>query len=285
MENNKNFYDAVCAGLEEAIPGAKCTTREIQKGGAVLTGVMISTPEYEEKHLIPTVYPDLSMSVSDNVAGIIRSLEKDKNNMKNFSRDDFITDFMNWETAQKKISFELRPRTENTEQVCRSFLNLEMIARYHVSDTASIVITNQHLKNWNISPAELFSLEPEPDCRIYDLMQMIDAIYTKSECETVCLLDADISTGLFVATNSTKNGGALAGFNKTMLEAICKDHDIYIIPSSRHECILAPADMAPAADMLKLVKSVNGEVVAPEDLLADNVYLYDHKTKQITIAA
>lgn len=283
--NKEIFTNTLIKELERVIPGAECTAREMQKGGALITGIVISTPEAKETGLIPTVYPDFNKPVSWNVKSILNTLEDDRDNMQDFSRDDILADFMNWETAQKKISFELRPRTENTEQVCRSFLNLEMIARYHIDDTKSIVIESQHLENWNISPAELFSLEPEPDCRIYDMMQMIDAIYKKSKCETVCLLDADISKGLFVATNSSKNGGALAGFNKTMLEAICKGHDIYIIPSSRHECILAPADMAPAADMLELVKTVNGEVVAPEDLLADNVYLYDHKTKQITIAA
>ena len=282
----KDFFIAtLMRELERVIPGAVCTAREMQKGGALITGIMVSTPEAKEAGLIPTVYPDFDKPISWNVKSILKALENGRDDMQDFSKDDVLADFMKWETAQKKITFELRPRTENTEQVSRSFLNLEMIARYNIDDSRSIVITTQHLENWNISPAELFSLEPEPDCRIYDLMQMLNAIYSGSECETVCLLDADISTGLFVATTRTKNGGALAGFNKTMLEAICKGHDIYIIPSSRHECILAPANMAPAANMLEIVKSVNGEIVAPEDLLADNVYLYDHTTKQITIAA
>lgn len=145
--NKEIFTNTLIKELERAIPGAECTAQEMQKGGALMTGIIISTPEAKEAGLIPIAYPDFNKPVSWNVKSILNALKDDRENMWDFSKDDIWADFMNWETAQKKFSFELRPRTENTEQVSRSFLNLEMIARYHVSDTASIVITNQHLEN------------------------------------------------------------------------------------------------------------------------------------------
>ena len=78
---------------------------------------------------------------------------------------------------------------------------------------------------------------------------------------------------------SSKNGlfGASAMIDDNILAAIAHklDSNIYILPSSIHECIIVKADLPIDKDELKnLVRTVNETTVLQKDYLSDSVFLY-----------
>lgn len=61
--------------------------------------------------------------------------------------------------------------------------------------------------------------------------------------------------------------------------------DIYVIPSSLHEVLVLPYDGGESLDLLReSVYSINREVVAKENRLSDNVYLYRKLTGCLEVA-
>jgi hypothetical protein len=61
-----------------------------------------------------------------------------------------------------------------------------------------------------------------------------------------------------------------------------------LLPSSIHEMLLMPCESKPSKEEIrkleKTVRTVNKEQVAREELLSDNVYLYDREQDKIKIA-
>lgn len=60
--------------------------------------------------------------------------------------------------------------------------------------------------------------------------------------------------------------------------------DLIVLPSSTHEMILLPNNGEDLRKIQATVKTVNADICASEDILSDNVYLFDSKTKSISLA-
>ena len=90
---------------------------------------------------------------------------------------------------------------------------------------------------------------------------------------------------MLILSNNARNFGASAIVYPGALETIANvfESDFYIIPSSVHEVILLP-DVANCngQELLQLVKCVNSTEVLPEEKLADSVYYYDFKKRELT---
>ena len=62
------------------------------------------------------------------------------------------------------------------------------------------------------------------------------------------------------------------------------DQNLYILPSSIHECLLLPDNGTYELEYLKnMVADVNHAVVSEDEILSYEVYYYDKATKQISI--
>ena len=59
--------------------------------------------------------------------------------------------------------------------------------------------------------------------------------------------------------------------------------DIYILPSSLHEVILVPRKGLEPGNLRSIVEDVNKTVVTKEEVLGENVYLYERKLKEIRV--
>ncbi len=89
-----------------------------------------------------------------------------------------------------------------------------------------------------------------------------------------------------VITNTAKNYGAAAILNKDAMMKIadaCED-DLYIIPSSVHECITIPKSVMEPEELREMVCQVNQTQVLPEERLSDDVYFFDSVTREISMA-
>lgn len=104
-------------------------------------------------------------------------------------------------------------------------------------------------------------------------------------------LEASKSVPLYVLTNNIHVNGATAAFYPGLLrefsESLCTGGmDFYLLPSSIHEMMIVPSvgDGQEALEYKKIVESVNKEVVSPEEVLSDNVYMYTYRQDEISIS-
>ena len=89
-----------------------------------------------------------------------------------------------------------------------------------------------------------------------------------------------------ILTNHYRLHGAVGIIHKEILNQYMKEKQVdkvLILPSSIHETILIPCDALSNMEYVKgMVKEVNATQVQPEEILSDNVYVYDGN--EITIA-
>jgi hypothetical protein len=89
---------------------------------------------------------------------------------------------------------------------------------------------------------------------------------------------------MYVASNTLGVNGAtwLLYHNELLNFSSQMGTDFYILPSSIHEVILVPSnEVIPENDLLEMVKDVNNTQVAINEVLSDNVYIYDHKQNEV----
>ena len=81
--------------------------------------------------------------------------------------------------------------------------------------------------------------------------------------------------------------GAVTILNKAFMNEICKKlgvSSVYALPSSVHEMLILDAANGEPKKLQEIVQEVNESVLAEEDYLSDNVYVYDCVSERLTIA-
>ena len=142
-------------------------------------------------------------------------------------------------------------------------------------EISSFLVNDHFLNDWGITEAELFNdalvsqakIDPPKLC---SLGTFIGDLMEERSNEP-----SDSST--WVATNTSMNNGA-----SVILDPAFMDHahemlgDFYIIPSSIHECLFIKTESgASPADLEKLVREVNKNVVMESEYLSDTIYYYE----------
>lgn len=89
-----------------------------------------------------------------------------------------------------------------------------------------------------------------------------------------------------IITNSRRLYGAAAMAHPEYFGALSEKigSDLYILPSSIHEVIVAPAEKMESDELRRMVMEVNKSELDKEEFLSDNVYRYARKTSRMTIA-
>lgn len=96
----------------------------------------------------------------------------------------------------------------------------------------------------------------------------------------------DLSLQMVIVTNSIQSYGAAAILDKDIMGKLSNvfKENLYIIPSSVHECLVMPESQC-SPDLLKMmVYDVNRHTVEIVDRLSDDIYVFDRMTKKIALA-
>lgn len=117
-----------------------------------------------------------------------------------------------------------------------------------------------------------------PELMTNDEKKMLDGMFASANTD---------NSSMYVLSNEEGVDGAAVLFYPGIREEIAAKlgSDYFVLPSSLHETLIVPNDglMSPK-ELREMVKEVNATQVAPEERLTDNVYFYNRKTKELTIA-
>lgn len=100
--------------------------------------------------------------------------------------------------------------------------------------------------------------------------------------------DKILANVMYVITNNKNLHGANLITNKNIFKKIADANNsdlVYILPSSVHELLAIPANyVTNATDLHQMVAEVNKTMIAPDEILSDNVYIYSKILNSIKIA-
>ena len=204
-----------------------------------------------------------------------------------------------WKQVEPRIRAKLVNREMNRQALGdmphRKFLDLAVIYYVEVSGlpgdgTGSILVQDRYMGIWRQDEASLFqaacaNMRLAGAAVFEDMAQVLRGMMPEplpfSE-------DGDTAVKMYVLTNKEKVFGAAELLDSGTLKEIgCRlGGDYVVLPSSVHECIIIPAEVAASYQELSdIVEGINRDAVIKEERLSDHIYLYEREEGVLRIAA
>lgn len=269
----------------------------IKNNGCEMDGLVIME---KGKDIAPTIYLDSFYELytnGENIKNIIRQIEVVYEQNKNNVTFD-VNILKHFDTIKDKIVYKVvnyRSNEKLLEQVPHKRILDLAVVFYCLLDneygrSATALIYNNNLKNWNVTIDDVYkaALKNTPDLlhsKISSMAALFEKCGVNVDGEEVDLKDY-VPSDMYVLTNESKlNGAACILYENVLYDFAQKlGADLYILPSSVHEVILLPKlSMFEKDELVNMVKEVNTEGVAADEVLSDHVYEYNRTERLITM--
>lgn len=269
----------------------------IKNNGCEMDGLVIME---KGKDIAPTIYLDSFYELytnGENIKNIIRQIEVIYEQNKNNVTFD-VNILKHFDTIKDKIVYKVvnyRSNEKLLEQVPHKRILDLAVVFYCLLDneygrSATALIYNNNLKNWNVTIDDVYkaALKNTPDLlhsKISSMAALFEKCGVNVDGEEVDLKDY-VPSDMYVLTNESKlNGAACILYENVLYDFAQKlGADLYILPSSVHEVILLPKlSMFEKDELVNMVKEVNTEGVATDEVLSDHVYEYNRTERLITM--
>ena len=208
---------------------------------------------------------------------------------------------LDFSTAKDNIVFELINTKKNEELLKgiphREMEDLSVIYRWMIDveeDAFSGAIVNDSLANrLGLNEEELFALATQNTsqrlpvtCR--SMREVLAGLMIDDgmpmEMLDVMFEDHPVKEMYVISNEMGLHGAASILYDEPLQEvAQLLGEDLYILPSSIHEIIVVPCSMGEPEHLSEMVKDINAGVVRAEEVLSDNVYVYDKNTRSISM--
>lgn len=265
-------------------------SRVEKNNGLCLTGITIMPPD---RRIAPTIYLE---SFYDNyrkgcpmdrvISGIIRMYEE------NMTEEDIdipdVTDFGDVKDiiCCRLVNYDRnRERLENMPH--RIFLNLAVVYYLPVpigpGCNGSITVTDRLAEMWKVDEETVYGQA------IANTQRLFPATLKPMEEVLGEYLTEPVPAGLLMPLHVLRCGecnGAVAMLCGDILRDFAGKHgDFYLLPSSTHEVLLLPADGSreEGEHLCSMVREINCTQLSPDEVLADNAYLYHADTGNIEV--
>lgn len=269
----------------------------IKNNGCEMDGLVIME---KGKDIAPTIYLDSFYELytnGENIKNIIRQIEVIYEQNKNNVTFD-VNILKHFDTIKDKIVYKVvnyRSNEKLLEQVPHKRILDLAVVFYCLLDneygrSATALIYNNNLKNWNVTIDDVYkaALKNTPDLlhsKISSMAALFEKCGVNVDGEEVDLKDY-VPSDMYVLTNESKlNGAACILYENVLYDFAQKlGADLYILHSSVHEVILLPKlSMFEKDELVNMVKEVNTEGVAADEVLSDHVYEYNRTERLITM--
>ena len=220
-------------------------------------------------------------------------------------KDDIsVSSLIEDENIKEKIVFQIINTEQNREMLenmpHREFLNLSIIYRMVVDmdvehGVSSAMITNVLAEKYKLDENELFKLAAENTKRLFPpiitpMSDIISRMFADSDMSSIAmdtmLDDIPSDEQMFVISNMRGVNGAVSILYEDVLHNLAEklDNDLYILPSSIHECILISAKHGNPYELAQMVTQINMSEVKLSERLSNQVYHYDKDLRKISLA-
>lgn len=287
--------------LPEELKKMHCEVKSIDKINRTVDAIAFTPIDKKEANVSPVIYindmydyynncNDLDLVLQEFAQLLEEGMSKAdcySIKLKNF-KNNVVFQFIN--TEQNKELLSKVPH--------REILDLSIIYRWVVdineNDIQSAIVKNSLIESFNLNEQQLFNLAVDNTKRLFtpsvkNLNEVMRDILIKQNAPSEVIdeltnLPITIEQTVWVISNDRGVNGAINIMYEDVLHDLSNklNSNLYIMPSSVHECIVVSANGYKPEHLISMVPEVNATKVLPEEILSDRVYYYDRKTKKIT---
>ena len=271
--------------------------RKVEKNNGVLLHAIII--KESETTVCPSIYIDQMLNEIergyrdvDDVA--LEVIEIYKNALKDIDsiKENVIS--ISKETILNNVGYQLINAEKNKHRLCnmphRLFLDLAVIYKVDFGKCefgyANITVDNDLCNKYAINRTELEEAAIKNTANNqFDIKSLNSLIFSAMGIEESDECD-EFDLQIYVVTNKKKVNGAAAMLYDAHFKELASDlgSDLYILPSSVHEILVAPTDVHELESLMRIVGEVNSTEVSEDDFLSNNVYKYIRSENRIIIA-
>jgi hypothetical protein len=268
--------------------------KEVKKNnGVILQGLMI---QGREGNVVPTIYLETFYAAYEDgipFSEVLRriyeiyseEMPRGKVDMEFFKSFCKVRDRICYRLIRRKGNEALLAEIPHVE-----FLDLAICFYYAYSSgtlgEGSILVYHSHMSMWGVKTQDLMRLAEENTPRLFPA-RLTPLSEVLNEIADVCgESEPSQEIPLTVLTNERRIHGASCILYPDTLKRLGEKSGkgIYIIPSSIHEVLLLERSGGESpAELKKMIYEVNRTHLAPEEVLSDNLYLYDPVEKKVKI--
>jgi hypothetical protein len=197
---------------------------------------------------------------------------------------------MKEELVQQDILYQLI-NYENNRQLLEGvphipYLDMAIVFYYMIDEKIARMVTKEDQKKWDCTPGELERLATYNTPRkmpvlFKPLEDMVkDILGRENPFQESCPVPMHILTNqkLFLGASSILYPQVLWAVSQSLQD------DLYIIPSSIHECIIIPSSSpCSPGELKKMISEVNETVVNPWEILSKHVLIYSKSGDSLRI--
>lgn len=194
-----------------------------------------------------------------------------------------VKDFLDFNYISNRVIFKIINKEKNRDllkdvphTVIDNLPDLVIVYMVNVGEfrgsVATIMIRNEHMKEWGVDTQKLYELAMENTPIIFP--------WTLSSINEVLKgfgmpeIDAEIPMNI-LSTEYRVNGAGVIVYPGVLHEVYKRmGGSYYILPSSIHEVIVVPKMEGRSEYLKEMVRTINASEVADEEVLSDSVYLY-----------
>lgn len=248
---------------------------------SIKNGVQFNGIQFIEKSgVCPVIYTDTIIENAESLQEAVEAVLKMYNGAKTmvFDKDKLLdSDFImkNVYIGLQKTSIEdiIRVQTdfEGIEKYLYVRTNEEKTNKEILFKLTPVLLEKSGLAEddaWKAAEKNTFA-----ETKITPITEML------SKMTGVEIEDIEGAPPQYIVSNAINYRGASAILNKGALEKLARELDtdrFIVLPSSIHEIIVVPDDGSADIDLLNsMVQDVNESQVAPEERLADRIYIID----------
>lgn len=210
---------------------------------------------------------------------------------------------LNFDKLKDHVIFTLVNTEQNKELLekvpNKPFQDLSIIFRWVVSvgneQMSSAVVNESMMKQAGMNIDELMEAAMENTKRIlpvsiYNMEDMLMGLVSDEPemdfFRSMAATERPPKETMWIISNSMGMNGASAILYEDKLHELAEklETDLYLLPSSVHECIAISVDMGTPEELAEMVQSVNMNEVELKDRLSNNVYHYDKDLRELTMA-
>ncbi len=290
--------------LPEEYRDAEIKIHPAQKINCTLDGLTVHKDD--NSRILPTIYVDdmyRHYQSCGDLEAVLQNAAQKYAQSADRVKDQQPETVMDMEHFKENVIMCLINTEQNRELLAdvpnRKFQDLSVIYRWVVERTpeavGSVLVSDKVAGMAGLTEEELFRHACENTRRInpVSIMSMQDVMFEllsmPQEVRGMFAQEMPPGESMWIVSNESRINGAVSMLYEENLHQLAEKvgDDLFILPSSIHEVIAVPAEMAGGNihHLLEMVHDINMGELKLEERLSNSVYLYDRNARTVVLAA
>ena len=306
MMNYEIFKEVVAEKFKSYLPeryqNMELRVESVKKVNRVMDCITL-IDHSAEKNISPSIYINNMYDHYVNTENLQKVLQDAAESMDKAFLEAPKAGILDMDNARDNIVFQVVNTMQNEDMLRdmphRDYQDLSIIYRWVVAvderGIQSTIVRDNLAKQLGMTEADLFKCAVENTRRIFppvvksmnDVMkEMMMSDGMPPEIADMVIEEMPADRTMWIISNDRGVNGAGSMLYEDVLHKLAMqlETDLYLLPSSVHECIAVSVDMGDPYELAEMVNEINMSQVALEERLSNQVYHYDKDARRLTLA-